>query len=489
MGYIKGQNRDQLMMPISLNDSIPFDHYVRILDLFVDKMVSNNPEIEFNKGKHRVGRSAYSFEALIKLYIYGFINKITSCRDLEAETHRNIEVIFLLHGLTPDHKTISDFRKDNSKAIRTFTLGFRKFLISKEYIKGALVATDGTKLKANTNRNSASIEKVSNKLIACENELTRYLEQMGDYDILADIEDTIANISDKSNVEATVVKKIFELKKEVERLQKSKQEMENRDVKSIFPSDPDAKLMKDKSGYMPGYNVQSTVDAQHHLIVQMDVTDKQNDIDCLEDNVTAVKEQVGLTPKTLIADTGYGNEDQLKELIENQKMNVVVPIQEYGNQKKLKEKEGITFNYNEEEDCFYCSEGKKLKKIRNYVKYKGKAYKKYQGKECEGCSKKSKCTKSKIGRIISKRIDDQFITNYKAFLESKENKDLIKKRKTIVEHHHGTIKNWLGQIPLKLRGKEKVQIEIDLISTAYNFKRLINIEPFENLMQKLINWA
>ena len=121
--------------------------------------------------------------------------------------------------------------------------------------------------------------------------------------------------------------------------------------------------------------------------------------------------------------------------------------------------------------------------------YKGKAYKKYQGKECEGCKKKSKCTKSKIGRIISKRIDDQFITNYKAFLESKENKELIKKRKTIVEHHHGTIKNWMGHIPIKLRGKQKVQIEIDLISTAYNFKRLINIEPFENLMQKLIKWA
>ncbi len=489
MSYIKGQNRDQIIMPISLNDSIPSDHYIRILDVFVDKMVSNNSEIEFSKGKKRVGRSAYPFEVLVKLYIYGFINKISSSRDLEVETHRNIEVMFLLEGLKPDHKTISDFRKDNSDSIRTFTIAFRKFLTKEKYISGKLMATDGTKLKANTSRNSLSLEKINNKLIYCESELTKYLEQIENNDIIEQLEEDIANLSEKSQVDDSLLKKIVALEKEVARLERIKNELETRDLESIYPSDPEAKTMKDKSGFMPGYNVQSTVDAEHHMIVQMDVTDKQNDIDCLEDNVNAVKEQVGLTPETLIADTGYGNEDQLKELIENQKMNVVVPIQEYGNQKKLKKKEGITFNYNEEEDCFYCSEGKKLKKIRNYIKYKGKAYKKYQGKECEGCSKKSKCTKSKIGRIISKRIDDQFITNYKAFLESKDNKDLIKKRKTIVEHHHGTIKNWLGQIPLKLRGKEKVQIEIDLISTAYNFKRLINIEPFEKLMQKLINWA
>lgn len=489
MGYIKGQNRDQLMMPISLNDSIPSDHYVRILDVFVDKMVSNNPEIEFNKGKHRVGRTAYPFEVLLKLYIYGFINKISSSRILESETYRNIELMFLLEGLKPDHKTISDFRKDNPKAIKMFTLGFRKFLIGEKYATGKLMATDGTKLKANTSRNSMTLEKVNNKLIYCESDLSKYLEQLENNDIVDELEENIANLSEKAQVDDSLLKKIVALEKEVARLEQIKKELETRDLKSIYPSDPDAKTMKDKSGFMPGYNVQSTVDAKHHMIVQMDVTDKQNDIDCLENNVNAVKEQVGLTPETLLADTGYGNEDQLKELIENQKMIVVVPIQERGNQKKLKEKEGISFKYNEEEDCFYCSEGKKLKKTHNCVKYEGKSYKKYQGKECEGCSKKSKCTRSKIGRVISKRIDDEFITNYKAFLESKENKDLSKKRKTLVEHHHGTIKNWLGQIPLKLRGKEKVQTEIDLVSTAYNFKRLISIEPFETLMQKLLNWA
>jgi len=488
MGYIKGQNRDQLMMPISLNDSIPFDHYIRLLDLFVDKMVSNNSEIEFNKGKHRVGRSAYPFEVLIKLYIYGFINRISSCRDLEAETYRNIEVMFLLHGLSPDHKTISDFRKDNSKAIRTFTLGFRRFLISKDYVKGDLVATDGTKLKANTNRNSVSIEKVSNKLIACENELTKYLEQMGDNDILAEIEESLTNISDKSNVEATVVKKIFELKKEVERLEKSKQEMEKRDVKSIFPSDPDAKLMKDKSGFIPGYNVQSTVDDEYKMIIQMDVTDKQNDIECLESNINAVKEQIELTPKTVLADKGYGNEDHLKNLSKIKNLEVVVPIQEYGNQKSLAKK-GITFKHNEKEDCYFCSEGKKLKKTHNCVKDKGKYYNKYQGVECEGCPRRSDCTKSKKGKVLSIRINSDFITQYKKNLESDVNQAYIKRRKSIVEHPFGTLKKWMGQIPLKLRGLQKVQTEIDLYSISYNFKRLINIEPFEKLMQKLLNWA
>jgi transposase len=489
MGYIKGQNRDQLMMPISLNDSIPSDHFVRILDLFVDKMVSNNSDIEFNKGKHRVGRSAYPFEILMKLYIYGFINRISSSRTLEAETYRNIELMFLVEGLTPDHKTISDFRKDNSKAIRTFTIAFRKFLIKEKYVTGNLMATDGTKLKANTSRNSLTIEKINNKLVYCESELTKYLEQLENNDIVDQLEESIANLSEKSQVDDSLLKKIVALEKKVAKLEQIKNELESRDVESIYSSDPEAKTMKDKSGFMPGYNIQSTVDAEHHMIVQMDVTDYQNDIDCLEKNVNAVKEQVELTPETLLADAGYGNEDQLKNLIENEKLNVIVPIQERGNQKKLKKKEGITFTYNKEEDCFYCSEGKKLKKTHNCVKYKGKSYKKYQGKECEGCKKKSKCTRSKIGRIITKRIDDEFITNYKAFLESKENKDLSKMRKTIVEHHHGTIKNWLGQIPLKLRGKEKVQVEVDLVSTSYNFKRLLNIVSFETLMQKLINWA
>lgn len=488
MGYIKGQNRDQLMMPISLNDSIPFDHYVRILDLFVDKMVSNTPEIEFNKGKHRVGRTAYPFEVLLKLYIYGFINRISSSRTLEAETYRNIELMFLVEGLTPDHKTISDFRKDNSEAIRTFTFAFRKFLISKEYVKGDLVATDGTKLKANTNRNSVSIEKVSNKLIACENELTRYLDQMGENDILENFEDSIANLSKKTEVEQSVIKRIVELEKEVEKLQKTKQEMVKRDVKSIFVSDPDAKLMRDKSGFIPGYNIQSTVDDKNKMIIQMDVTDKQNDIKCLESNVKAVQEQIGLTPKIVLADKGYGNEDQLKSLSEIENLEVVVPIQEYGNQKSLARKE-ITFSYNENEDSYYCSEGKKLKKTHNCVKQNGKSYKKYQGVECKKCSRKSECTKSKKGKVLAVRINSEFITQYKKNLESEESQAYIKRRKSIVEHPFGTLKKWLGHIPIKLRGQQKVQTEIDLYSISYNFKRLISVEPFEILMQKLQNWA
>lgn len=488
MSFIKGQNRDQLMMPTSLNDSIPSDHYVRILDIFVDKMVSNNPSIDFNKGKKRVGRSAYPFEILIKLYIYGFINRISTSRTLEAETYRNIEVMFLLEGLKPDHKTISDFRKDNSESIRTFTLAFRKFLISKEYVKGDLVATDGTKLKANTNRNSVTIEKVGNKLIACENELTRYLDQMGENDILDDIEESISNISDKSNVEETVVRKIFELKKEVEKLQKAKQEMEKRNVKSIFASDPDAKLMRDKSGFIPGYNVQSTVDDEHKMIIQMDVTDKQNDIECLESNINAVKEQLEITPKTVLADKGYGNEDHLKNLSEIEDLEVVVPIQEYGNQKSLAKK-GITFEHREDEDCYFCSEGKKLKKTHSCVKYNGKIYKKYQGIDCKDCSRKSECTRSKKGKVLSIRINSEFITQYKKNLESEINQAYIKRRKSIVEHPFGTLKKWMGQIPIKLRGLKKVQTEIDLYAISYNFKRLINVEPYEILMKKLQNWA
>ena len=486
MSHIQPKSRVQLMMPSIIDDYVSLDNPVRFIDAFVDKIVQIQSELLTDKGNAEVGRSAYLFTTLLKLYIYGFLNSISSSRKLERETYRNMEVIWLLGNLQPDHKTISDFRKDNKESIRKVTISFRKFLIAEGYISGKQVITDGTKVKAYASKNTLSLKGIAHRMEQLETQLDKYLSQLNDNDTVESVEEQLSELSNEFGIDPALLKKIAKLQEQVQTLEEQKQLLEKLGRDSIAPADPQAKIMKSKEGFYPAYNVQSTVDDKNHMIAQMDVTDHPNDYHDLESNMDALKEQLGMTPETVLADKGYANEDQIQSLEENG-IKCIVPFPETAPDQKQIDA-GITFEYDKKNDCYRCSQGQILTlKDKNLI-INHKVYNRYQGKNCMECTLKSSCTKSKIGRVIARRLDNEWLLKYKEKLKTKDFKEKIKLRKNYVEHPFGTIKYWMGQIPLLLRGKEKVQVEIDLYSTCYNLKRLINLESMDVLLLKIQNW-
>jgi len=481
MSFIKTIPREQLMLPSSIDDYVSSDHIVRFIDAFVDKILEADPKLISSKGKTIEGRPCYPPCSLFKLLLYGYLNSISSSRKLEKETQRNIETIWLMNNLTPDHWTISDFRKENKEFIKIIAIDFRKFLKDNGYIKGKSISTDGTKIKAYASRDSLSMKQIDKKLANIEKEIERYLSQLQSNDSIENEQEDMLKTSEELQNKITV------LEKQIKELKFQKNILESAELEWLFPTDPDARLMKSKSGYMPAYNIQNTVDNDTHFITSCEVTNYQNDYHSLEENVATLKEELDLVPETCLGDRGYANEKQIQEL-ESQGIECIIPFPETNKNKKEEEENGISFTYDEKNDSFQCSEGKSLLLVQKNQKKHEHIYNKYQCKECAECEKQKYCTKSKKGRIIYRRIDVEWLKSYKEKLKTEEFKEKFKLRKCVVEHPFGTMKYLMGQIPILLRGREKVQIEMDLYSTAYNLIRLKNIEKVPVLLKKLENW-
>ncbi|RLD50782.1 MAG: IS1182 family transposase, partial [Bacteroidetes bacterium] len=213
-----------------------------------------------------------------------------------------------------------------------------------------------------------------------------------------------------------------------------------------------------------------------------------NDINELKNNLDDLKEQLDIEPKTLEADKGYANTKEIKEIEENSDTECFIPLP-VNSKKEEDKKAGIEFTYDKEKDEYQCPQGKALKLKAKSVKQGNKYYNVYQGADCSGCPLKTKCTKSTKGRILKRNVIQDWIDKYKQRMQEEGPKEKVKERKTIVEHPYGTIKWMMGKFHFLLTGKEKAQIEFDLYATAYNLKRLINIDNMALLLQKAENYT
>jgi len=482
MRYIIPIPREQLLLPSSIEEYVTSGHFIRFIDAFVDKELTSYADILFKKGKSLEGRPCYSPNCLCKLLIYGYFNSISSSRKLENETKRNLEAMWLMNNLTPDHWTISDFRKENKELIKQITIDFRKFLKTNGYVQGKSVSCDGSKVKAYASRDTISMNRIDKKLANVEKEIERYLSQLNENDIVENEQEDMIAISE------ALKEQIAALQNQVTELKSQKEMLKSHDSHFLSPVDPNAKVMKNKEGgFYPAYNVQNIVDNDTHFILASEATDHPTDYDSLEENMITLQKELDIIPEICLADGGYSNEEQIQSL-EKQGIECVVPFQEETEKQKLDREHGITFTYDQNSDSFTCSQGQKLVLIQKNRKMKNHYYKKYQCKKCDECPVKQHCTTAEKGRTISKRQDEQWLIAYKEKLKTKKYKNLIKKRKSIVEHPFGTMKYYMGQIPILLRGKKKVQIEIDLYATAYNLTRLKNIENVPVLLEKLAKW-
>ena len=238
-----------------------------------------------------------------------------------------MELIWLLGNLHPDHKTIADFRSKQTSGIHECCLDFRRFLVSSGYISGKLVAVDGSKIKANTNRDGLTLDGINRQLALLDTRLEKYLHQLNENDLVETAQEQLSELSDELGVESSLLEKIARLSQQVEELQAEKQRMLDEGSQRSFPSDREARLMKTRNGFLPAYNVQSVVDSQHHLIGAMQVTDHPNDFEDLQPSIHAMQEDLQVEVAQAVADTGYANEEQILALEEEGKV-IAVPFNE-----------------------------------------------------------------------------------------------------------------------------------------------------------------
>ena len=292
MKYIESADRHQYQLMSSLDDLVALDHPVRIIDKIVDSIVLGNPE-RFEKAREtEAGRPKYHDSIMVKLYLYGYFNGISSSRKLEVETHRNKEVIWLIGSLTPDHWTISNYRKDNGENIKFVTKKFREFLKDNGYIKLKTVAIDGSKVKAYTNRDMLTVEKIETKLKGIDKKIEEYLLKITESDRRDEVIDEIERDGIEPN-NTKYLDKIVELQNQVEQLQKQKELLEKEGRKYISASDTDSRLMKSRDGKIPAYNVQIVVDEATHMIADSEVVTEATDNEMLPYMIESIKEELG----------------------------------------------------------------------------------------------------------------------------------------------------------------------------------------------------
>jgi transposase len=464
MRYHRGTTSRYQQSFLSVDDQISKNHYVREIDELCEEFI--NPRVDTSeKGQKETGRKAYHPSDMAKILVYGYFNGINSSRKLERECGRNIEMKWLTGGLVPDHKTISDFRRSNPDLIK----GVFNYLIdrfrSQGLIKGKQVGVDGSKIKGNASK-ELNIDTIKSRLEGIEGQIEKYFKDM---EAIDKAEDEIEELSKKK---AEMEKEVAELALKKKFYQKDLAFLEERREKRISLTDEDAKVMQGRYGSYWGYNVQAAVDTEHHFITAIEVTNNQNDKGLLAPMVEASEQATGQKVEEVLADGGYYKINQLYQL-EQQGTKCYVAVNKTGSQAK-DQKHGIKFTYVNEEDYYYCGEGERLNFFRN-KEVDGRPGKVYKGTACMACPKKNVCTTGEA-RTVHRNENQGWIDGFHAKMQSEEGKAKLVKRKCVAEHPFGTMKYCMGQIPILLRGKKKVQIEMHLHGIGYNLKRYFNIK-------------
>jgi transposase len=478
MHFIQAENRNQYVLMNKLDDLVQDNHYVRLIDIFVDYFMQKNQGSFSLKGAQLVGRRAYAPASLLKLYIYSYLNSISSSRKIEKECKRNIELIWLMGNLVPDHKTIADFRRENANDINKVFLELVKLLKESGYIKGTTISIDGSKIRANASI-KIDIDTISKKLENIEEQLSKYL---GRVDVVDSIDEEIEQAEQEK---ALLQEQIRILQEEKQALEMKKHAMEEQGIRLMSPTDPESRMMRGRQGLKFCYNFQAAIDANHQMIANVDMLTNENDKGQLLHMVEKIEDELGVKPDEVLADAGYYVINQIKTLEVEKNIDCYVAIN-YNQQENKKRNFGIDFIYMPQENIYRCSQNQTLEPQYGSKKdsRRGTLAQAYVGVNCSKCPVKDNCTKSKA-RTVYRFADQEWRDNYETKMKSDLGKAKLIQRMSLSEHPFGTIKSWMGYISLKVRGKEKVKAEINLYAIAYNLKRLTNIEGFDTFLKIL----
>ncbi len=473
--YIQGDSRNQTtLFPATLDEYISKDNSVRFLDVFVDNLDLKALGFQRSVLSH-TGRPPHHPSLLLKLYLYGSLYRTRSSRRLESECYRNIEVMWLLQQIAPDHKTISDFRKENLSALRQVTLKFILICKKLELFGKELIAIDGSKFEA-VNSN-------------CRNYTKRQLEQLiGKID--GYIDDYLAALDKGDKLEKNERQlSAEELQEQIEALKSNKQSYEellsslkrNGETQVSFTDAASRRMRDGHQGRDVCYNAQIAVDDKHHLIAADDVTNDCNDLKQLAPLAKQAQAILAVDEIDAVADTGYHDSNNIMECVDNGITPYVPRAKKSHNHKKgLYTK--ANFKYDEKEDCYNCPANKRLPFSFTYRKNDRllRAYK--NSKACNSCPLRSKCMNKKKGyRRITRWEHEHLLEKMEKRLN--EHPEMMVKRRCLAEHPFGSLKRWMDDGYFLLCGLKKVRTEFSLMTFGYNLRRAINIVGVEKLIE------
>jgi len=539
MGYIEGQSREQVtIFPDTVDEYIAENNAVRVIDIFVENLDLDNAN--FTKAiPAKEGRPSYNPKDLLKLYIYGYFNKIRSSRKLMTECHRNVELMWLLRKLTPDFRTISDFRKDNAKALKNVFKAFVKLCLEMNLYVKELVAIDGSKFKAvNSKDKNYTKSMLDKRLKRIDENIADFINEM--------------DKCDKNDCNEPEITK-EQLKRKISQLSKSKdlcnsylEEMKENNTTQKSLTDPESKLMKNNKGFDVCYNVQTAVDNKSHLIADFIITNNCNDIGLLVPMAEAAKEALEVETLEVVADKGYRMHADVMESLKNGIIPNVYLFdkqENYSFEIDFKENEiteeirnsaapeniqkcfesGVipdiyescqisaeiieckdvtvekneSFSRNRETNTVICPMGYTLKQkaiCANKKRYANKL-------ACKSCINKCTTAKFKVVAFPENKdfVESRFFEEKYKLMKSSDvcsskmkvritfipDKSKLRLRKCIVEHPFGSIKRWSDGSYLLLKGKVKTTAELSLSFLAYNIKRAINMVGVNNLIAKM----
>ncbi len=471
MKHRRGLDRHQtLLLPERLEDYIAADNPVRFLDAFVVSL--DMRALGFAHATvPNTGSPPYDPADLLRLYLYGYLHRVRSSRLLEAECHRNVEVLWLLGKLAPDHKTIADFRKDNTRALagvtRQFTLLCKKLAL----FGGQLAGIDGTKLSA-VNRKDANFneKKLAELITRADTRIAEYLQQLDQADA--------GEPSHPSPTKAELEAKIAALRGKQDWHEELRGQLDT-DTKQISVTDKDARKMRTRHGFVVGYNAQSAVDAKHKLIAAADVTNEETDVQQLGNMAEQTQENLGVAKLEVVADKGYYNNSEVSRCEERG----ITPYLEKADT-SANSKAGLfgksKFSYDVAKDVYVCPAGKELTHRFN-TEEKGRQLRYYRAVDCQSCALKKQCTRNKGNRTITREADEGLMEAMAARVKAHPEK--LRLRKQLCEHPFGTLKRWFGYSYFLVKGLEKVRSEWNLMTLAYNLKRVLNLVSLEKLME------
>lgn len=410
------------------------------------------------------GRPAYHPADLLKLYIYGYLNRVRSSRLLERETQRNVAVMWLLKKLRPDFKTIADFRKDNLQAIKAVCREFTLLCKELGLFGGELVAIDGSKFKAvNSRARNFTQQKLARALERIEAKIETYLADLNQQDQ--------QEVADSPSAAADLQTKIAQLQARQAQYVALQEQLEQSGETQLSLTDPDSRSMPLRTGTDVCYNVQTAVDAKHKLIVEHAVTNDVTDQAQLAPMAQRAKDTLGVESLAAVSDQGYYDGPQVKACLE-QGITPYVPKPQTSANKKQGLFTKADFHYDRTRDSYWCPGGAELTyrfqtlEHRRDVKY-------YATPACSTCPIKPQCTRNKEGRRITRWVDEDLLDTMAERV--RDNPHLMQQRKELVEHPFGTIKRAMDQGYFLLRGLAKVGAELSLTTLAYNMRRVITI--------------
>lgn len=471
--FVEGVDRGQsTLFPDRLEDWIGEDNPVRVVDVFVDELDLGG--VGFGRVEPlATGRPGYHPAVLLKLYIYGYLNRVQSSRRLEREAGRNVELMWLTGRLAPDHKTIADFRKNNGTAIRKVCSQFVALCRGLGLFADAAVAIDGSKFKAVNNRDrNFTRNKMKRRMEQIEESVERYLHQLDSADRQ---EPSLA----RTTRAVRLNDKIAKLKEEMQRLEKLEVVMLEAPDQQISLTDPDARSMatSGRGSGIVGYNVQAAVDIKHHLIVTHEVTNEGTDRAQLSNVAEQTKDVLQTDALDVVADRGYFNG---AEILACDQAGITVTLPKpLTSGIKAKGRFGKQdFRYVASEDVYICPAGERLAYHFTNVE-DGLTLRRYWTNACQSCTIKDQCTTGKQRRI-TRWEHEHILETVQQRLD--ENPDKMRQRRETVEHPFGTIKHWMGSTHFQMKTLKRVGTEMALHVLAYNLKRVMNILGIGPLM-------